>query len=220
MDDKDQKRICNTLTIIRSLVVDPSIASQFLDCTLMCGDTNGIAFIVYMMLPLIENTHKSFDSIRKLCLTVVLEISMTNYDNSVGLGKRRSFLVQTDSYRTIYLYPLSELFQDCGETWADGRLFLFNSHTQLILMIINNVLYDIHALNIISHNTALQKQSMLAFTIPLPRSVISSCGGHDWLRLQRRWWGNARAVQVVGRNYGHSPHELSPVSLLKKRNSF
>ena len=129
MDDKDQKRICNTLTIIRSLVVDPSIASQFLDCTLRWEDPNGIAFIVFMMLPLIENTHKSFDSIRKLCLTVVLEISMSSYDNSVGLGRKHSCLVQTGSHRSIYLFPLSELFQDRGETWTDGRPFPFNPYT-------------------------------------------------------------------------------------------
>ncbi|KAK8828919.1 hypothetical protein WA538_000922 [Blastocystis sp. DL] len=60
-----EKRLCNALTIIRSLVSSPDLASRFLN-----------SYILYYIGPLIESVNPRFVNIRKLCLAVYLEVSM------------------------------------------------------------------------------------------------------------------------------------------------
>ena len=71
-----EKRLCNALTIIRSLVSSPDLASRFLNCG-HCGDiSHDTSLYSVLYWTVIESVNPRFVNIRKLCLAVYLEVSM------------------------------------------------------------------------------------------------------------------------------------------------
>lgn len=81
LTEQAEKRLCNTLTIVRSLVTNPDIAYHFLNCTYWKCFVMCVAYILYYIGPLIEASNPRFVNIRKVSLAVLLEVSMHNDRN-------------------------------------------------------------------------------------------------------------------------------------------
>ena len=81
LTEQAEKRLCNTLTIVRSLVTNPDIAYHFLNCNYRERMILSVAYILYYIGPLIEASNPRFVNIRKVSLAVLLEVSMHNDRN-------------------------------------------------------------------------------------------------------------------------------------------
>ncbi|KNB46848.1 cell differentiation protein RCD1 [Blastocystis sp. subtype 4] len=119
LTEQAEKRLCNTLTIVRSLVTNPDIAYHFLN-----------SYILYYIGPLIEASNPRFVNIRKVSLAVLLEVSMHNDRN----GELKVMFINQN------------LISVC-----------LNVFKLIILMILYNILYNIHALNLIMNTPRYSK---------------------------------------------------------------
>ena len=86
ISQQEEMRVCNALTILRSIITVEEYAIQVMNCIFDLFDliSNYIANLLYFLSPLIQTTSSHFNNIRKVCLAIIIEITARKNNDSVG----------------------------------------------------------------------------------------------------------------------------------------
>lgn len=85
ISQQEEMRVCNALTILRSIVSVEEYAIQVMNCIFDLFDliSNFIANLLYFLTPLVQTTSSHFNNIRKVCLAIIIEITVRKNNDSV-----------------------------------------------------------------------------------------------------------------------------------------
>ena len=85
ISQQEEMRVCNALTILRSIVSIEEYAIQVMNCIFDLFDliSNFIANLLYFLTPLVQTTSSHFNNIRKVCLAIIIEITVRKNNDSV-----------------------------------------------------------------------------------------------------------------------------------------